>query len=181
MNAIVVTTESARLEWPRISSEPDLDIAAPRSMGKASSFGLGLALALPDRKVVILDGDGSLLMNLGTLVTIANIAPSNLVHFVFENGVYRTTGGQVIPGAGKLSFKGLAEQAGYRRTYEFDDLRKFRDSIKGIMDEKGPTFVCLKAPRQNAKAPFPLPAIVDAAALADRLQKALSSRASARV
>ena len=55
---------------------------------------LGIALAKPDTKVILFDGDGSLLMNLGSLVTIGNKAPKNLVHFVMDNGVYATTGGQ---------------------------------------------------------------------------------------
>jgi thiamine pyrophosphate-dependent acetolactate synthase large subunit-like protein len=64
------------------------------SMGLASSVGLGLAMAQPDRRVVVLDGDGSLLMNLGSLATIGWVKPANLVVIVWDNGVYGTTGGQ---------------------------------------------------------------------------------------
>lgn len=64
------------------------------SMGLASSIGLGLAMAQPERRVVVLDGDGSLLMNLGSLATIAWVRPKNLVVVVWDNGVYGTTGGQ---------------------------------------------------------------------------------------
>lgn len=64
------------------------------SMGLASSVGLGLALARPDRRVIVLDGDGSLLMNLGSLATIATMRPANLVLIVWDNGEYGTTGGQ---------------------------------------------------------------------------------------
>ena len=60
-------------------------------MGSASSIGLGIALAQPNKKVIVMDGDGSLLMQLGSLVTIAGAAPENLYHFVFENGVYATS------------------------------------------------------------------------------------------
>ena len=107
-DAVVVTTMSTNFEWPQVSTNPDLDLMFSGAMGKASSVGLGVALARPDKKVIVLDGDGSLLMNLGSLVTIANMAPPNPVHFVFENEVYRTTGGQLIPGAVKSSFTGLA-------------------------------------------------------------------------
>ena len=69
-------------------------------MGKASSIGLGIALARPDKKVLVIDGDGSLLMNLGSLVTVANMSPKNLVHFVYQNGTYGVSGGQPIPGSG---------------------------------------------------------------------------------
>lgn len=145
-NAIVITTMTSDREWPHISSNPDMDITSPHAMGKASSFGLGLALALPTIKVIVLDGDGALLMNLGSLVTIANMAPSNMIHFVLDNGIYRCTGGQPIPGAGKVSFRGLAKEAGYRQSYEFDTLENLESSIETIMNAIGPTFVCLKVP-----------------------------------
>ena len=95
-NAIVVNTFTTSREWAQVSTNPDLALSGGKAMGKASSLGLGLALAQAGRKVIVLDGDGSLLMNLGSLVTIANMAPSNLIHFVFENSVYRTTGGQPL-------------------------------------------------------------------------------------
>ena len=63
------------------------------AMGLASSIGLGLAKALPDEKVVVLDGDGSVLMNLGTLTTLARYRPKNLVHIIFDNGSLLSTGG----------------------------------------------------------------------------------------
>jgi sulfopyruvate decarboxylase subunit beta len=63
------------------------------AMGLASSIGLGLALSLPDEKVIVFDGDGSLLMNLGTLATLARYRPRNLVHIVFDNGSLLSTGG----------------------------------------------------------------------------------------
>lgn len=63
------------------------------AMGLASSIGLGLALNLPDEKVIVLDGDGSLLMNLGTLTTMARYHPTNLTHIVFDNGSLLSTGG----------------------------------------------------------------------------------------
>jgi sulfopyruvate decarboxylase subunit beta len=63
------------------------------AMGLASSIGLGLALNLPDEKIVVLDGDGSLLMNLGTLTTLARYRPANLTHIVFDNGSLLSTGG----------------------------------------------------------------------------------------
>jgi phosphonopyruvate decarboxylase len=113
-------------------------------MSKASSFGLGLALARPDRKMVVLDGDGGLLMNLGSLVTIANMAPANLVHFVFENGVYRTSGGQPIPGKLKVDFAAMAKDAGFEKVYTFSNGEDFSSNVKQILHEKGPTFVYLK-------------------------------------
>ena len=86
-NAIVVSPSELSM-----STNPALDISYS-CMSKASSLGLGLALAQPERKVMVLEGDGALLMNFGGLMTIVNMAPPNLIHFVFQNGVYLTTGG----------------------------------------------------------------------------------------
>src|SRR5713101_4640046 len=117
---IVVLSESTRQDWPPISTNPDLDIAITGSMGKASSFGLGLALSRPDRRVWALDTDGALLMNLGSLVTIAKAKPANLVHFVYDNDAYDTTGGQPTPGSGMVDFRAVALGAGYPRAHAYD-------------------------------------------------------------
>src|SRR6266849_10721740 len=94
--AITITTEQAIGAWRTAVPEPanaipdHLDIVG--CMGSASTIALGIALARPDRKVIVVDGDGSLLMQLGSLVTIAGAAPANFYHFVIENGVYETSG-----------------------------------------------------------------------------------------
>lgn len=155
-NTIVVATMTANFEWPQVSTNPDLDMMFSGAMGKASSMGLGLALALPDKKVIVLDGDGSILMNLGSLVTIANMAPPNLIHFVFENTVYRTTGGQSIPAAGKFSFVALARDAGYVNVHEFEELESLENNIETVLNQPGPTFVCLKVPPATKRPPYPL-------------------------
>ena len=104
--AITITTEQAIGAWRAAVAEPanqipdHLDIVG--CMGSASTIGLGIALARPERKVIVVDGDGSLLMQLGSLVTIAGAAPANLYHFVFENGVYETSGSQPLPAEGRL-------------------------------------------------------------------------------
>jgi phosphonopyruvate decarboxylase len=156
-HAIAVTNFTTRREWALVSTYPDLDLSGDEAMGKASSLGLGLALAQPARKVIVLDGDGSLLMNLGSLVTIANMAPPNLIHFLFENGVYRTTGGQPIPNAGKINFAGLAREAGYAHVHVFDDLESLESRIEAVFNQIGPTFVCLKIPPDTERPSLPLP------------------------
>jgi len=155
-NAIVVATMTANFVWPQVSTNPDLDLMFSGAMGKASSMGLGLALARPDKKVIVLDGDGSILMNLGSLVTIANMAPPNLIHFVFENTVYRTTGGQSIPAAGKFSFAALARDAGYANVYEFEELESLENNIETVLNQAGLTFVCLKVPPVTERPPYPI-------------------------
>jgi len=159
--AIVITSFTTGREWPQVSTNPDLDLMIMAPMGKASSVGLGLALAKPTKKVIVLDGDGSLLMNLGSLITIANMAPPNLVHFVFENGVYRSTGGQPIPNAGKFSFMGIAKEAGYTEVCEFEELEILEDNIETILNQIGPTFVCLKIIPASERPPFPMPRATD--------------------
>ena len=143
-DGIVVPVYQAAFDWIAIRPHP-LNYLCTGAMGQASSHGLGLALGAPNEKVLILDGDGSLLMNLGSLVTIANLAPHNLIHFVINNGVYEVNGNFPIPGSRGLSFEGLARAAGYAKTYEFSELREFELRIEEVLHAQGPVFVSLKA------------------------------------
>ena len=140
--AVAIMTPNRYLE--QVSDRPYLDLPIIGGMGKASSVGLGLALAQPKRRVLILDGDGSLLMNLGVLVTIAGQQPQNLVHFVFEDGVYFTTGGQPLPGSGIFDLAAIARGAGYKEGLVFDDLEDFVSDLPRILSATGPVFVCLR-------------------------------------
>jgi thiamine pyrophosphate-dependent acetolactate synthase large subunit-like protein len=141
---IVVLSESTRQDWPPLSTRPDLDIAILGSMGKASSFGLGVALARPERGVWVLDTDGALLMNLGSLATIANAKPANLLHVVYDNGAYDTTGGQPTPGAGTVDFRAIALGAGYAAAHAFDDLEELEEDLPAILAGPRPAMVVLK-------------------------------------
>lgn len=143
-DAIVVPVYQAAQEWRAAKPDHALSFFAIGAMGQASSCALGLALGRPDERVVILDGDGSLLMNLGSLVTIANERPPNLVHFVCENGTYEANGGHPIPGRDRVSFAGLARAAGYPKALEIASLDAFEAAIEGILREPGPTLVDLK-------------------------------------
>src|ERR1700752_3906691 len=87
----VVATYSSAVDWVEVSPRP-LNYLSIGAMGLDSSHGLGLALGRPDRRVVVLQGDGSLLMNLGSLVTIAEAAPKNLVDLVAQNDNYEDNG-----------------------------------------------------------------------------------------
>ena len=95
--AICIPTMTTAPAWREIAPD-DVSVTCVGFMGGASAMGLGLALARPDRRVVVFDGDGSLLMQLGSLATIAGAQPRNLTHLVFKNGVYHTSGSQEIPG-----------------------------------------------------------------------------------
>ena len=151
--AVVVGIMIPNKYWEQVSQRPELDLPIYGAMGKAPSVALGVALARPDRKVLVLDGDGSLLMNLGSLVTIAGQQPANLVHFVFEDGVYMTTGGQPVPGAGVFDFAGMARSAGFKESYQFDNLEDFVSELPDILDRQGPVFVCLKVDHPGEPPP----------------------------
>jgi thiamine pyrophosphate-dependent acetolactate synthase large subunit-like protein len=83
------------------------------SMGLASSIALGIAVSRPEKRVVVYDGDGNLLMNLGATAMIAHTRPANLIHVVFDNGVYASTGNQAAVSQ-SVALERLAEAAGYR-------------------------------------------------------------------
>jgi len=138
---IVIATYSSAVEWNDLNPRV-LNYFSIGAMGLASSHGLGLALARPDQRIVVLDGDGSLLMNLGSLVTIAAAAPKNLVHFVCNNGCYEANGGHPIPNP-KVDFTGLARAAGYAQCHEFAELRSFEQQIGHVLGQAGPVFATL--------------------------------------
>ena len=146
--AITITTEQAIGAWRAAVPEPaneipdHLDIIG--CMGSASTIGLGIALAQPARKVIVVDGDGSLLMQLGSLVTIAGAAPANLFHFVFENGVYETSGSQPLPGEGRFDLAEMARAAGYAHVAQFDDSSQFAAALPGVLGQRGPVFVSVR-------------------------------------
>lgn len=140
---IVVSVFTTAFQWIAIRPNP-LNYIMVGAMGLGSSHALGLAIGRPDRRVVLLDGDGSLLMNLGALVTVANAAPENLFHFVVENGTYEANGSHPIPGRDRVDFAGLAKAAGYRDGATFDELAGFERSVGAFLNQPGPVFAALK-------------------------------------
>src|ERR687885_124316 len=100
---VVITTMASVGVWPQLSDGP-LDFAyMPSAMGQAPGLGLGLALAQPGRGVIVVNGDGSTLMNLGSLVTLAN-HPADVYLVIMDNGIYEVTGGQATAGTGHTDF-----------------------------------------------------------------------------
>ena len=142
-DAICVPTMTTAPAWRAIAPD-DLSVTCVGFMGGASALGLGLALARPERRVIVLDGDGSLLMQLGSLATIAGAAPRNLVHLVFKNAVYHTSGAQGIPGGATVDFAIMAKGAGYRRTHAIAELDDLRRRLPGILAAEGPVLVELQ-------------------------------------
>lgn len=151
-NELVVIPFTGGVMWEQISTRPELDLPFWGSMGKAPSTGLGIALAAPHVRVWVIDGDGSLLMNLGCLVTTAELNPPNFVHIVLENGVYQTTGGQPLPGQGKCELSLHARAAGFTKVFAYEDATIFQRAIGDVLKEEGPIFISLKV-RQNEPLP----------------------------
>ncbi len=152
---VVVATMGVTVPWGQISDHP-LDYASVGSaMGHAADFGLGIALARPDKKVLVLNGDGSMLMCLGTLATVTalNKPAHNFYLFVCENGSYEVTGNQPTPGGQNFSFTTIARGAGFEKFYEFDDPNSLDASLPSILAEAGPTLINLKIALANEPRP----------------------------
>ena len=110
------------------------------SMGLASSIGLGVALARPDRRVVIYDGDGNLLMNLGSAAMISHTKPENLVHVVFDNGVYASTGNQ--PAISRsVALEKIAGAAGYASSVRAQTPEELSAAFSAALAGGGPSFI----------------------------------------
>jgi sulfopyruvate decarboxylase subunit beta len=142
---IVVSTYSSAVDWLELG-ERTLNYFSVGAMGLDSSHALGLALGRPDRRIICLQGDGSLLMNLGCLVTIAAAAPKNLVHFVVQNGNYEANGGHPIPNT-EADFAGMARAAGYVHVHDFSELANFEQQAGHVLKQEGPVFATLRVER----------------------------------
>ena len=141
---VVVTTMSVVRPWGLLSDSP-LDFAsADSAMGHAADLALGIAMAQPARKVLCLNGDGSMLMSLGTLATIVEAGVSNLVLFVVGNGGYEITGNQPLAGGDAVDFAGLARAAGFPWVHRFHDAVAFERGLDAVLAQRGPVFVDIR-------------------------------------
>ena len=125
-DAIVVPGRGGR-HWVKLTTarRADVPLGDP-AMGGHAGFALGLALAQPNRKVVLFDSEGDILMSIGMLATIAEQAPANFYHFLLDNECYATTGGQPVPNAKNVAYEMLARGAGYPRAFAFTELDGLR-------------------------------------------------------
>ena len=142
--AIVSVQGTSGKHWADVTTNQNRDISMGGAMGQSTAAIFGLALGLPDQKVVHFDTEGALLMNLGVLASIAGKKPENFVHFLLDNGCYATTGGQPVPNAEEINYAGMAKEAGYAAAYSFEDLEDFATNIDQIMNETGPVFIAIK-------------------------------------
>ena len=125
------------------------------SMGCAPALGLGLALARPDLKIIVIDGDGAALMRLGAMATLAAYGPTNLAHLLLDNGMHESTGGQATVSDG-LSFGAIAAACGYRTVHEGHDRTIIDQMLAG--SSQGPAFAHLHIEPGIAAEGLPRPA-----------------------
>ena len=142
-DAIVISGRGGRHWINHSDTALDIPLGDP-AMGGHAGFGLGLALAQPGKKVVLFDSEGDILMSMGQLPTIAEQAPANFYHFVLDNEVYATTGGQPVPNAKSIDYAGIARSSGYQRAMNFAELDMVSAALPGILAAPGPVFVACK-------------------------------------
>jgi sulfopyruvate decarboxylase subunit beta len=139
---LVLTAWQSSYAWDELS--PSIyNFPSVRTMGECSTFALGLAIARSDKRIVVLEGDGSLCMNLASLITIANTAPPNFYQFILHNRVYETTGGQTLPNVEHLDFVMIARGSGIKQIHRYSDIDAFRKELPQVMQEKGPVFTVI--------------------------------------
>lgn len=141
---VVVITMSTMKIFPGVAPQVNFVSCVPL-MGGAASLGLGIAVARPDVRVWVLDGDASLLMELGSLVTVAEAMPKNLIHLLFNNRVqYGGTANLASPRAGAVDFCAMARAAGYPTAVEIDSAENMAATLSALPRETGPVFGCVR-------------------------------------
>jgi sulfopyruvate decarboxylase subunit beta len=139
---VVGSAGGATVEWYHL--HPSEGNFRARTLGSASSIGLGIALGLPNRKVIVLDGDGSLLMNLCGLPTAAWMAPRNLIHIVFDNEVYESSGSSPTATAGPTDLVAVAKAAGFPCAVWTTDVEGFVRAVNDALAGDELTFIGAK-------------------------------------
>lgn len=148
---VVSSAGATTLEWNAV--RPSDGNFRVRTLGLCSSIALGMALGLPQRKIVALDGDGSLLMNLCSLPTIARMAPKNLIHIVFDNEVYEASGAKLTATAAGADLVGVARAAGVKNARWANTLEDFLVAVKSALGGAGPYFIGVKVGTERTEVP----------------------------
>lgn len=171
--AIVSTTGYASRELCAAGDRPG-NFYMQGSMGHAPAIALGAALSAPDRPVVVLDGDGALLMHLGTMSTIGAVAPENLVHVVLDNGSYESTGAQPTT-ARSTDFAAVARATGYRTVVTCASAAELSTALSGLSGTPGPQMVVVSTTVQPDVTPPRVTSAVPPTDLAPRFTRWLTS------
>ena len=148
----VTTAGGATNEWNAVRpSDGNIQV---KTLGLCSSIGLGLAIALPKRRVFVFDGDGALWMNLGSLATIGLHQPRNLIHICWNNNQYESSGGEpTVATAGKIDFAGVALNAGIKSSRTAATVDELKDAVAHALHNDGPHFICANIEAGRAEAP----------------------------
>ena len=134
-----VTVGLAWLEWGRVRpSDGNFHL---KTLGSGSSVGLGMAMALPHRKVAVLDGDGACIMNVNGLITVGRMRPKNLIHIVFDNKIYESSGCVPTASAFNLDIAEFGRAAGIQSVRRVEKLEEFIAAVKNAFTSDGPHFI----------------------------------------
>ena len=172
IDSLLVATMGAMFAFDRIeleaaggdaSQRPPGRISSVPLMGGAAGLGLGLSLAMPERAVVVVDGDASLLLELGGLVTVATARPDHFLHVVIRNGTQFSGLGNLATLQPTLSFAGLAKEAGYAHTEVIDSAETWAQRFPQLLSQRGPTLVELMVEQMPPRTgpSFELPEMPD--------------------
>jgi len=126
------------------------DFLTVGSMGHASQIALGIALAKPDRRVWCFDGDGAALMHMGSMAIVANKAPKNYIHIVFNNGAHDSVGGQPTVGL-CIDLPAVADAVGYKNTFSVDNIGELKDLLGKAESFEGPILIEIRVKKGNRK------------------------------
>ncbi len=122
------------------------------SMGLASAIGLGAAIARPEKKIIILAGDGNILMSLGTIATMGKVLPTNLIQVVLDNECHESTGGQETASS-SLELDVVASAAGFKNSEFVDSSDVLNNVMKRALQRKEPTFITVKTNKERVEVP----------------------------
>ncbi len=149
---VVCGLGSTRRTWAELGA-PQLSYTASDPMGMGPALAFGLALARPERRIILLEGDGDLTMNLGVLVTIAGAAPANLRVAMFVNDRYETGGGQPLPNAGKIAYDAIAKGAGWPWAADARDEAQAEKAVAQLLERAALGLVVLHV--EAEASPYP--------------------------
>ena len=152
-NELFVTTAGgATAEWNAVHpSDGNIQV---KTLGLCSSIGLGVAIALPGRRVFVFDGDGALWMNLGSLATIGLHQPKNLIHICWDNQQYESSGGEPTAAtAGNIDFAGVARNAGIKSSHTVATVDELQQAVSHALSHDGPHFIWARIEAGRAEAP----------------------------
>jgi phosphonopyruvate decarboxylase len=170
-SALIATTGYTGRELFGLADAPG-NFYMQGSMGHASSIGLGVALAKPERSVVVLDGDGAALMHLGSLSVVGDQGPENFVHVILDNGAHESTGGQRTT-SGSTSFAPIALAAGYRTAEACTSLSELEKALRAALEAPGPHLIAVRTRLREGEVPPRATTTFSAQELRDRFSEAL--------